>query len=59
MNPEIWGEDPSELRPERWIDGDKDKIRELEGVFDLLFHAGKWHCLGKSIALMELNKVFV
>ena len=71
---EVFGEDADEFRPERWIEarraadeeekrGDsheaRDKLREMEFCVDLVFGHGKWGCLGKNIALMELNKVFV
>ncbi len=26
---------------------------------DLVFHYGKYQCLGKTVALMEFNKIFV
>jgi len=54
-----WGEDANMFRPERWIEGEKEKIKELEQVFELAFAVGKWQCMGKNVALLELNKVFV
>ena len=41
------------------MEGDEGKRREMEGVLDLVFSGGKWQCLGKNVALIELNKVFV
>ncbi|CZR54663.1 related to pisatin demethylase (cytochrome P450) [Phialocephala subalpina] len=58
-NKEIWGEDADYFRPERWLEGDEGKRREMEGGLDLVFSGGKWQCLGKNVALIELNKVFV
>lgn len=58
-NRKIWGEDADVFRPERWIEGDKDDIRAMEKVLELVFAGGKWQCLGRNVALMELNKVFV
>lgn len=55
----IWGEDSDEFRPERWLDCSEDKLRLMEGALELVFGYGRWQCLGKNIALMELNKVFV
>ncbi|KAJ0315461.1 hypothetical protein Brms1b_006060 [Colletotrichum noveboracense] len=62
---ETWGKDSAEFRPERWImeaDGGSctsaEKLREMEGVWELVFSYGRHQCLGKPVAVMELNKVF-
>jgi hypothetical protein len=31
----------------------------MNSTGELAFHSGKWQCLGKTVALMELNKLFV
>lgn len=31
----------------------------MNSVVDLIFHSGNYQCLGKSVALMEYNKIFV
>jgi cytochrome P450 len=54
---ETWGVDAAEFRPERWIEANPDQFREMEATLDLVFSHGRWQCLGKSIAMMELNKV--
>jgi hypothetical protein len=36
-----------------------DKLEEMSSTVDLVFHSGKWQCLGKTVALMEFNKIFV
>ena len=56
---DVWGYDLDEFRPERWLEGPQDKLRLMEGTLELVFGYGRWQCLGKNIALMELNKVFV
>ncbi|RBR23678.1 uncharacterized protein FIESC28_03474 [Fusarium coffeatum] len=56
---DVWGEDANEFRPERWLDSSKDQLRLMEGTLELVFGYGRWQCLGKNIALMELNKVLV
>lgn len=58
-NKEIWGDDANTFRPERWLEGTTESIRELESVLDLIFGGGRWQCLGRKVAQMELNKVFV
>jgi cytochrome P450 len=55
----IFGEDADVFRPERWIEGEPARIKEQEQTLELIFAHGKYQCLGKNIALMELNKVFV
>ncbi|GKU10634.1 unnamed protein product [Fusarium langsethiae] len=56
---DIWGDDADEFRPERWLDCSEDQLRLMEGTLELVFGYGRWQCLGKNIAQMELNKVFV
>ncbi|KAK3936975.1 pisatin demethylase [Diplogelasinospora grovesii] len=56
---EVWGDDASEFRPERWLEATPEKLKEMESTLELVFSYGRWQCLGKNIALMELNKVFV
>jgi cytochrome P450 len=55
----FWGEDAETFRPERWVEVGAERLREMEGVVELVFGYGKYQCLGKSIAMMELNKIFV
>ncbi|KAJ9617190.1 hypothetical protein H2200_000911 [Cladophialophora chaetospira] len=56
---EFFGEDATIYRPERWIENDSERVKQMEKVWELSFSAGRFTCLGKGIALMELNKVFV
>ncbi|TGJ81716.1 hypothetical protein E0Z10_g7051 [Xylaria hypoxylon] len=56
---EIWGPDADLFRPERWIEADPGRARRMNMVVDLDFGFGKYQCLGKPIAMMELNKIFV
>ncbi|KAI1419611.1 cytochrome P450 [Xylaria sp. FL1777] len=56
---EIWGPDADTFRPERWLEADVDQARRMNAVVDLDFGFGKYQCLGKPIAMMELNKIFV
>lgn len=51
----VWGEDANEFRPERWFDATPD----MEATIGLVFGGGKWGCLGKNVAQIEMNKVIV
>lgn len=57
--PDVWGDDAAEFRPERWLESPPENLRAMEDAWELVFGYGRWQCLGKNVALMELNKVFV
>ena len=56
QRPEIFGEDAEMFRPERWIEADKEKRKEMEST---MFHFGMGArtCIGKNISLMEIYKL--
>lgn len=55
-----FGENAELFWPERWlVEGDKDRLFEMEMAVELVFGRGKWGCLGKGIAMLELGKMFV
>ncbi len=56
---DIWGADSQEFRPERWLESSPEELHLMEGTLDLIFSHGRWQCLGRPIALIELNKIFV
>ncbi|KAF2007088.1 cytochrome P450 [Amniculicola lignicola CBS 123094] len=56
---EIYGEDVEVFRPERWIEVDAERLLRMEQTLDLIFGHGRWGCLGKTVAYIELNKIFV
>lgn len=60
-NKEIFGDDVNVFRPERWLEefNSTEKIRERELTMELIFGYGRWQCLGKNVAMIKLNKVFV
>ncbi|KAM7182700.1 Cytochrome P450 [Rhypophila sp. PSN 637] len=54
----IFGDDAGVFRPERWLsEKDEKKMLEMNRTHDLIFGYGKYQCLGKPIALMEIGKV--
>jgi len=58
-NRSIFGHDVELFRPERWLEADRDTRSEMRATIDLIFGYGRWACAGKSVAFLELNKVFV
>lgn len=54
-----WGDDADVFRPERWLEVDESTFEMMEGVIETLWGSGRYKCLGRTIAQMELNKVFV
>jgi cytochrome P450 len=58
-NKKVFGEDAEIYRPDRWIEASPETRHRYQYVVESIFGAGKWTCLGKHIAMMELHKVFV
>lgn len=59
----IFGPDADVFRPERWLEAEAEeggeRLKQMVSTWGLIFKYGKWQCLGKEVALIELNKVFV
>ncbi|KAK5651157.1 hypothetical protein OQA88_13204 [Cercophora sp. LCS_1] len=55
---DVFGQDASVFRPERWLEAGADIRIEMERHVELIFGYGRYGCAGKTIALLELNKVF-
>jgi len=63
-NPEIFGVDADIYRPERWLPrngGEKelDRIVRMTETVALCFGTGRFGCLGRGVATMELNKAVI
>ncbi|KAI5867005.1 cytochrome P450 [Durotheca rogersii] len=55
-NKEVFGEDAHTFRPERWTEGDPEKIKEMRrNLFS--FGHGPRSCIGKNISILEMWKV--
>lgn len=57
----LWGPDAAMFRPERWLEeGDEglERRRRMEKDLDVVFGSGRWGCAGKTVAYMELDKIF-
>lgn len=55
-DPAIFGEDSEIFRPERWLEAGEEKLGVMQRTVDLIFGYGKYQCLGKPIAMLELGK---
>ncbi|KAK8010744.1 Cytochrome P450 [Apiospora arundinis] len=55
--PDIFGRDADVFRPERFLEGDEEARKQMVRTVELLFGFGRWQCAGKSLAMIELNKV--
>ncbi|KAK5108219.1 hypothetical protein LTR62_008675 [Meristemomyces frigidus] len=63
-DPAIFGQDAEIFRPERWLvrsDGheaekEAERVRRMDETVTLCFGYGRFGCLGRGVATMELNK---
>lgn len=58
MRNPIFGDDVHLFRPERFTEADENRRAEMYRTTELIFGSGRWQCAGKSLAFMELNKIF-
>lgn len=56
---DVYGVDAEQFRPERWLEAKGQRLKDMTSTWELIFKYGKWQCLGRTVALIELNKVFV
>lgn len=54
--PEVFGQDVSVFRPERWIEAGKEELKEMKSAM-FQFGAGARTCIGKNISLLEIYKL--
>ncbi|CZT20252.1 related to pisatin demethylase cytochrome P450 [Ramularia collo-cygni] len=55
VDPDVFGEDSQEFRPERWLDSDPEQLKLMERSM-LVFGHGARTCIGKNISIMEMGK---
>jgi cytochrome P450 len=53
---ELFGDDVDYYRPERWLEADKDQLKEMNAAM-FQFGAGSRTCIGKNISLLEVYKL--
>jgi len=63
-NKKIFGPDAEVFRPERWLTADntaetQKHMLRMNETLSLVFGYGRFGCLGKVVANMELNKALV
>ncbi|KAJ6133778.1 hypothetical protein N7523_000100 [Penicillium sp. IBT 18751x] len=58
-SPEAFGPNAEIFHPERWLESSPEQLRLMKRHWELGFSTGKWRCLGKDVALLELQKVLV
>ena len=54
---DIYGDDAVAFRPERWFGVDADRLRDMVSTNELIFGYGRFQCLGKNVAQLELGKL--
>lgn len=54
-----FGADVDVFRPERFMNATPEERSSMQRTVDLMFGAGRFMCAGKTVAWMELNKIFV
>jgi cytochrome P450 len=52
----IYGKDAEVFRPERWLVSDPNVLANMIRTNDLTFGHGKFQCLGKTVAQIEIGK---
>ncbi|KAK5633006.1 hypothetical protein RRF57_008720 [Xylaria bambusicola] len=55
---EVFGKDADIFRPERFLGGGPH-VAYMVKVLDFAFGGGHFTCLGKTLAIIEMNKVFI
>ena len=62
---DVFGADADVFRPERSLTapgagGEQSQLRlqDMERTLDMVFGSGRFSCLGKEVAMMELSKIF-
>ncbi|KAM0331277.1 hypothetical protein ACHAQA_002947 [Verticillium albo-atrum] len=53
---EHWGPDAGIFRPERWLEVNDSRKEEMSATLEALFGYGRYKCLGRNIAFMQMSK---
>ncbi|OJJ60268.1 hypothetical protein ASPSYDRAFT_57695 [Aspergillus sydowii CBS 593.65] len=52
----VFGSDADLYRPDRWIEAGEEQLLNMNRTMDLVFGSGRYACLGKQVALIEVSK---
>ena len=52
----VFGPDAEIFRPERWLECGSEQRSSMERTVELCFSSGRYTCLGKEVAVMEIYK---
>lgn len=52
----VFGSDADLYRPDRWIEAGEEQLLSMNRTMDLVFGSGRYACLGKQVALIEVSK---
>jgi cytochrome P450 len=55
MDPAIWGPNPEQFMPERWIGLSEEQFKIMDHA-DLGFAIGRRMCIGRNLAVIEMKK---
>lgn len=61
---DIFGDDAEVFRPERWLasnesESERARVDKMTETVGLVFGYGRFGCLGRGVAMMELNKAII
>ncbi|KAL9612066.1 MAG: hypothetical protein Q9167_003326 [Letrouitia subvulpina] len=56
---DVFGADAECFRPERWLEARNEEKTRMERSLELVFSGGRYTCIGKEVAIMEIYKVVV
>jgi cytochrome P450 len=54
---DLFGADAAVFRPERFMEVDEERRKQMEQDVEMSFGYGGWVCAGKNIAMMDMVKV--
>jgi cytochrome P450 len=56
---DIFGSDADAFRPERWLEASAEQLAKMDKARELVWGYGRYICLWRGVALLELNKILV
>ncbi|TDH74122.1 uncharacterized protein CCR75_002943 [Bremia lactucae] len=53
----VWGDDAAEYNPDRWIDAESGKMKQMNSFQFITFGGGPHQCVGMRFAMLEMQTV--